>query len=438
MRYCYPDPGNHTNTAGTPGGGGGEVPTDYYYADLSSSDADSWDLDGDGYHGEYGEDAPDFLAEVYVGRIPVNNPGRITYALDKTVTFEQDTGSWKDSALHGGAFWYFTNEDGSGNPAMDGARSLSAIESDLLSGWTVSRYSEQEGLEKSVYPWPGINQPGFEDDWRTGHYSVVNWGAHGWTDGIARKVWTEDDGDGVPEGSEFDWPYIIGNSSNLDDDYQAIVFAMSCLIGCPEPNPWGRMGVDLLTRPSWGASIGVIASARSPYGILEWPHGGSESICYEFIENMTIGGEKVGEAFYNSKYFCTTSYGWENYAEYTNNYTYNLWGDPSLVHQGIDLSAVRSPEPAGSSIRLAAGPVPMVRSLEVSYYLPRSGSVDLSIYDARGRRVRRLEGGPNEAGWHARMWNGRSESGTEAAPGIYWVRLSAGSSVLSRKVMLLR
>ena len=43
MRYCYPNPNNHQNTAGTPGGSGGEVPTDYYYADLSSSDEDSWD-----------------------------------------------------------------------------------------------------------------------------------------------------------------------------------------------------------------------------------------------------------------------------------------------------------------------------------------------------------------------------------------------------------
>lgn len=49
MRYCYPDPTNHRfdifdYTSG-------EVPTDYYYADLSSSDSDSWDSDGDGYYG---------------------------------------------------------------------------------------------------------------------------------------------------------------------------------------------------------------------------------------------------------------------------------------------------------------------------------------------------------------------------------------------------
>ncbi|MGB2697088.1 MAG: C25 family cysteine peptidase, partial [Candidatus Zixiibacteriota bacterium] len=114
MRYCYPDSSNHWNNAGNPNANSGENPTDYYYADLSDPDFLSWDLDGDGYYGEYGQDNPDFLAEVSVGRIPTNNISRITYALNKLVAFEQDTGSWKNQALHAGAFWYLANEDNSG------------------------------------------------------------------------------------------------------------------------------------------------------------------------------------------------------------------------------------------------------------------------------------------------------------------------------------
>ncbi len=89
MRYCYPDPNNHSNGAGDPSNWpwAGDVPTDYYYADLSSADNQSWDSDGDGFCGEYGQDNPDLLAEVYVGRIPTNIPYRITYTLNKLVTF---------------------------------------------------------------------------------------------------------------------------------------------------------------------------------------------------------------------------------------------------------------------------------------------------------------------------------------------------------------
>ena len=85
MRYCFPDSTNRSFYPHDAYTYGGEVPTDYYYADLSSPDAASWDFDGDGFHGEYGQDIPDFLAEVYVGRIPTNDHARITYTLNKPI-----------------------------------------------------------------------------------------------------------------------------------------------------------------------------------------------------------------------------------------------------------------------------------------------------------------------------------------------------------------
>jgi hypothetical protein len=336
MRYCYPNPLNHRFDIFD--WTSGEVPTDYYYADLSSSDATSWDLDGDGYYGEYGEDTPDFFAEVYVGRIPTNDLSRITYTLDKLVTFEQDTGEWKHHALHAGAFFYFTNEDYSGNPAMDGAVLSHYIEQDIMDGWTISHYSEQVGLETSVYVWPALSEASFITDWRTGQYVVVNWQGHGWTNGVARKVWSSDDGDGVPEGNEISWPYFITMYSTLDDDYPSVVTAESCYVGCPEPAPGGNLGIDLLTDPSNGASIGVVASARSPYGTLDWPNnpGGSDSLIYEFNRYMINESQGVGEALYNSKYYCNYHYGWDHYAEYIDLFTFNLFGDPSLRIAGVD------------------------------------------------------------------------------------------------------
>ena len=336
MRYCYPNPANHQNTAGIVGGAGGEVPTDTYYADLSSADEISWDADADGFYGEYGQDHPDFSAEVSVGRIPISDPSRITYALNKIVSFEQDTGAWKHHALAPGAFFYFSNETAPNTGAMDGARTSAVIADDFMDDWTVSRYTEQDGLETSLYPGTTLTEAAWTQDWRTNQYAIVNWGAHGWSDLIARKIWSFDDGDRIPEANEMSWPTMLSTNSNLDDDYPSIVTAISCYVGYPEPNSYGNLGIDLLTLPGFGAAVGVISSARTPYGNLDWPTdlGGSDSIMYEFNNNLINRSMSLGDALFASKFFCTTQYGWNSYEEYLDLYTFNLFGDPSMSLEG--------------------------------------------------------------------------------------------------------
>ena len=344
MRYCFPNPYDHSHNPDDPSNPGGSVPTDYYYADLSYSDSVSWDSDGDGFCGEYGEDTPDFLAEVSVGRIPTNDYARITYALNKLVNFEQDTGLWKNQALHAGAIVAFANQDYSGYPLVDGCRSSDLIETDLMSGWTISHYSEQAGLAPSECPWPALSETALANDWRNGQYAVVNWEGHGSPSGASRMVWSWDDGDGVPETNdpnEITYYAFISTQSNLDDDHPSIVFAISCNVGRPEPNVWGNLGIDLLTKPGFGSSAGVLSATRGAAVAVYWDSipGGAESMCYEFNRYLIDGPggpEKVGDALYDSKFYCNHNYGWDHYYEYMNMFDYNLYGDPSLVREGTE------------------------------------------------------------------------------------------------------
>lgn len=340
MPYCYPDPATHSCNPGNPWDYWGCVPTDYYYADLSYTDAESWDSDGDGYRGEYGQDDPDFLAEISVGRIPTDNIERITYALDKLVSFEQDTGDWKNSALQPGAILFFENQDYNGYGLMDGATCLDYIETDIMDGWTVSHYSEQEGLQTSTYDWPAISESAFTSDWRNGQYGVVNWAAHGAHNSTARSVWEWDDGDGVPESNELSWYTLISTYSNLEDDYPSILFAISCLVGYPEYVYGGNLGVKLLTKPGFGACSAVVSATRPAAIAVEWPSspGGAESMCYEFNRYMIDGPdgpERVGDALYDSKFYCNFNYGWDHWYEYQNMFNYNLYGDPAMVREGV-------------------------------------------------------------------------------------------------------
>jgi hypothetical protein len=323
----------HTNNWSSPFNPGGAVPTDYYYADLSFPDEGSWDSDGDGFPGEYGEDQPDFAAEVFVGRIPTSIPSRISYTLDKLIAFEQDNGAWKDQALHAGAILLFENENHSGHPVCDGARLPYRIERDLIPGWTCTHFSEQAGLAPSLYPWAGLTMTAFIDEWQNGQYGVVTWGGHGSVLGAGRLVWAWDDGDGVPESSEIEMHTFVDCDCALEDDHPAIVSAVSCSVGYPEPYVLGNLGVDLLTEPGFGAAAGVLSASRSAAAAVEWltDGGGAESIVFEFNRYMIAESERIGDAVYHGKLYAFLNYGWEHRYEYMNQFGFNLYGDPSMV-----------------------------------------------------------------------------------------------------------
>jgi hypothetical protein len=444
MRYCYPDPADHTHNPSDHVNPGGSVPTDVYYADLSQADAVSWDADGDGYHGEYLEDSPDFLAEVYVGRIPTNDPTRITYALDKIAAFEQDDGAWKNHALQPGTILFYENQNYGGYPKIDGSTLLNKLETDLMSGWTVSRYTERDGLDPSAFPRPAVSLSAFIDDWRGGQYGVVNWSAHGAPYGVARTVWDWDDGDGVMETDGSDGvsqPFLIDAWCNLDDDYPSIVFAISCNVGYPEPNGVGNLGIDLLTKPGFGAGVGVVSSSRPAYisGDVIANPGGAESVCYEFNRYGIAESEKLGEAMYDAKFYCFQNYGWDAFPEYVNQYNYDLYGDPSMSRNPVPTAVARDRSPGTAPVRLLQNvPNPFNPTTEIAYELTAGCRVRLEVFDVSGGKVATLVDGHRRAGKSVVRWDGRNEEGSRLASGVYFYRLQAAGNTITRKMVLLK
>jgi len=71
-------------------------------------------------------------------------------------------------------------------------------------------------------------------------------------------------------------------------------------------------------------------------------------------------------------------------------------------------------------------PNPFNAGTTISYDLPASGWVDATIYNLQGRIIRRLVNGMQSAGFHTIHWNGRKDSGEEAASGAYLCRVRAG------------
>jgi hypothetical protein len=83
-------------------------------------------------------------------------------------------------------------------------------------------------------------------------------------------------------------------------------------------------------------------------------------------------------------------------------------------------------------------PNPFSGATVIPFSLPHDGPVELTVYDVGGRLVRTLASGHSAAGERAVTWDARDTRGARVAPGVYYVRLKAAQSAISRPVVVLR
>jgi hypothetical protein len=109
---------------------------------------------------------------------------------------------------------------------------------------------------------------------------------------------------------------------------------------------------------------------------------------------------------------------------------------PVMIGEFTDVRPKRPPLP-GTAFLGANYPNPFNPNTRIDFYLPRTSSWSLGIYDIAGRLVRQYEG-RNDRGWTSLEWDGRTSDGALAASGVYLYRLEAGDWSESRKMMLLK
>ncbi len=114
--------------------------------------------------------------------------------------------------------------------------------------------------------------------------------------------------------------------------------------------------------------------------------------------------------------------------------SYRLSSDPCPLSAG-------SPEQPADRVEhmLGVSPSPFRRATVVTFQLLRPALAHVSVYDARGRMLRRLV--PHAmlaAGVHRLGWDGRDDHGREVPSGVYFVQLSHGSSSITQRLVLTR
>jgi hypothetical protein len=95
----------------------------------------------------------------------------------------------------------------------------------------------------------------------------------------------------------------------------------------------------------------------------------------------------------------------------------------------------------GLTPRLALGqafPNPASGESRMSFTLASDEVVQIDVFDVAGRRVRALDSGRRLRGENWITWDGRLDDGSEAASGIYFVRLKTGSAAVTSRIVRLR
>jgi hypothetical protein len=248
--------------------GYGQPETDFYYAELSLPDNESWDADGDHLYGE-SSDPIDFFAEITVGRIPSSNPDMVTSICEKSVFYEQtQIQSYKQHMLLLGAFFW---------PDTDNAELMEEItENPWMENWSFTRMYESQ----SSYTYDlELNYGNVETNWSSDTYGFVNWAGHG-SETACYEYY--------PSTAFVD----INTCESLNNTYSAVIFADAC---SNQDTDAYNLGQAMMER----GAVGFLGSTKVAYGSSGWnsPYdGSSQSLDYFFTSKLTSYNYSTGQA----------------------------------------------------------------------------------------------------------------------------------------------
>lgn len=322
--------------------GYGQPETDYYYAELSLPDSESWDANG---NHQYGDDSDpiDFETEIVVGRIPWSDPDVVQSICEKSVAYEQNNDdTFKKNILLLGAFFWSDTDN-----AVLMEYKTNPSNYPWMSDWTKTKLYEDT---QSQYPCDyDLSYSNVESVWSEGTYAFVNWAGHGSPTACYEYYPSQ--------------PFVSTDTClQLNDEYPAIIFADACSNSDTDNL---NIGQAMLKQ----GGVGFLGATKVAYGMPAWndPYdGSSQSLDCFFTTHVTSGEYTQGEAHQWSLREMYVNDLWY-YPKYEMFQWGALWGNPSL-----SMGTVTTSNPPATPAE-PSGPTHGVREVE---YIFSSSSTD--------------------------------------------------------------
>ena len=83
-------------------------------------------------------------------------------------------------------------------------------------------------------------------------------------------------------------------------------------------------------------------------------------------------------------------------------------------------------------------PNPFNPSTRFTVAVPNNSLVDVSVYDILGRKIATLLTGEIPAGSYPLEWKGLNDRNVPVAGGVYFLRMSSGSFVATKKMIMIK
>ena len=110
--------------------------------------------------------------------------------------------------------------------------------------------------------------------------------------------------------------------------------------------------------------------------------------------------------------------------------------DEDIIDEGLNKLLGVGPAANAAELKLAVSPNPS-RTARVSFTVPKSGKVDLGVFDLAGRRLVTIIDSQMPAGEYSKVWNGREANGALVRSGVYFYRLKVGDQLVTTRAIKL-